>query len=221
MKKYIWILSIIILTELSFAQTEIKGTMGINLISVPSAQDYINQNYAPYDDELNTFNTAVIFTGEVGYFINEKFEMSVDLPYQIFSYNTSIEGAGQYDLYFDSFLPSVMAYYVLSGVGYNFKFGGGVGPRFSFVTEEKKWQGTKDEYSSTGFGGLLRVEANTALSENFYANIGGDLRYDVNGEPENDNGNKLVNNVEGEKVNFNSFSVGIKLGVSYLIGGSK
>ena len=134
MKKYIWILSIIILAELSFAQIEVKGTMGINLISVPSAQDYINQNYAPYDDELNTFNTAVIFTGEVGYFINEKFEMSVELPYQIFSYNTSIEGAGQYDLYFDTFMPSVMAYYVLSGEGYNFKFGGGAGPRFSTMT---------------------------------------------------------------------------------------
>ena len=75
-------------------------------------------------------------------------------------------------------------------------------------------------YSSTGFGGLLRVEANTSLAENLYANIGGDLRYDVNGEPENDHGNNLVNNVEGETVNFNSFSVGIKLGISYLIGGS-
>jgi len=217
MKKNILILSIIIFTKLSFAQIELKGTMGINLISVTSAQDYINQNYAPYDDELNTFNTAVIFTGEAGYFFNEKFEMSVDLPYQIFSYNTNIEGAGQYDLYFDTFMPSVMAYYVLSGVGYNFKFGGGVGPRFSFVTEEKKWQGTSSEYSSIGFGGLLRIEANTSLSENLFANIGADMRYDVNGEPENDNGNNLVNHVEGETVNFNSFSVGIKLGISYLI----
>ena len=217
MKKVIWLLLIIILTEFSFAQIELKGTMGVNFISIPSAQDYINQNYAPYNAELNTFNTAVIFTGEFGYFFNEKFEMSVDIPYQIYSYNTNIEGAGQYDLYFDSFLPSVMAYYVLSGVGYNFKFGAGAGPRFSAVTEEKKWQGTSDDYSSIGFGGLLRVEANTALSENIYANIGGDLRYDVNGEPEDENGNKLVNNVEGETVNFNSFSVGIKLGVSYLI----
>jgi len=220
MKKNILILSIIVLTEISFAQTELKGTMGINFISIPSAQDYINQNYAPYDDELNSFNTAVIFTGEVGYFLNEKFEMSIDIPYQIYSYNTIIEGAGQYDLYFDSFLPSIMAYYVLSGEGYNFKFGGGAGPRFTTVTEEKKWQGTEDKYSSIGFGGLVRIEANTALSEKFYANIGGDLRYDVNGEPEDDNGNKLVNNVEGETVNFNSFSVGVKLGISYLIGGS-
>ncbi len=220
MKKIIWILSIIIVTKFSFAQTEIKGTMGINFISIPSAQDYINQNYAPNDAQLNTFNTAVIFSGEVGYFFNDKFEMSIEIPYQIYSYNTDIAGAGQYDLSYNSFLPSVMAYYVISGVGYNFKFGAGAGPRFTTVTEEKKWQGTKDEYSSTGFGGLLRAEANTSLSENVYANIGLDLRYDLNGEPEDNNGNNLVNNVEDGTVNFNSFSMGIRLGISYLIGGT-
>jgi hypothetical protein len=118
-------------------------------------------------------------------------------------------------------MPSVMAYYVLLGTGFNFKFGGGAGPRFVSVTESKKWQGTEDSYSSTGFGGLLRVEGNTALAENVYANIGLDLRYDVNGEPENSNGNTLVNNVKGENVNFDTFSLGVKLGISYLIGGSK
>jgi hypothetical protein len=217
MKQIIWFFLIIFFSELSFAQTELKATMGINLISLPSVQDYINQHYAPLDDQLGTFNTAAIFSAEFGYFIQEKFEMSIDIPYQIYSYNTNIAGAGQYDLYYDALLPSIMAYYVISRVGYNFKFGGGIGPRFTFVTEEKKWQGTNDDYSSIGFGGLLRVEANTALSENFFANIAGDLRYDVNGNPENENGNTLYNNVENEKVNFNSFSLGLKLGFTYLI----
>jgi len=217
MKKILWIFTVILLSNLSLAQSEFKATMGINLISLPSVQDYINQHYAPLDDQLGTFNTAAIFSAEFGYFFQEKFEMSIEVPYQIYSYNTNIVGAGQYDLYYDELLPSVMAYYVISGVGYNFKFGGGIGPRFTFVTEEKKWQGTKDDYSSIGFGGLLRVEANTALSENLFANIGGDLRYDINGVPENGNGNTLYNNVENEKVNFNSFSLGLKLGFSYLI----
>jgi len=218
MKKLVWI--VLILTEISFAQTELKGTMGVNFISIPSVQDYINQNYAPYDVQLNTFNTAVIFSGEVGYFFNEKFEMSIEIPFQIYSYNTNIAGVGQYDLAYDSFLPSVMAYYVISGTGYNFKFGAGAGPRINTVTEEKKWQGTTDEYSSIGLGGLLRAEANTGLSENVYANIGFDMRYDVNGEPEDDNGNNLINNVENETVDFNSFSLGIKLGITYVIGGT-
>jgi hypothetical protein len=217
MKKVLLFISFVFFTNIIFAQTELKATMGIDLISLPSVQDYINQHYAPLDDQLGTFNTAAIFSAEFGYFFQEKFEMSIEVPYQIYSYNTNVAGAGQYDLYYDELLPSVMAYYVISGVGYNFKFGGGIGPRFTFVTEEKKWQGTKDDYSSIGFGGLLRIEANTALSENFFANIGGDLRYDLNGVPENENGNTLYNNVENEKVNFNSFSLGLKLGFSYLI----
>ena len=217
MKKIFWIFTVLLISNLTFSQTELKATMGINLISIPSAQDYINQNYAPQDDQLSTFNTAVIFSGEVGYFLNEKFEMSIEFPYQIYTYTTTIAGAGQYNLSFDSFLPSVMAYYVISGNGYNFKFGGGVGPRFVNVTEEKKWQGTEVDYSSIGFGALLRIEANTALSENLFANIGGDLRYDINGEPENDSGHTLYNIVENENLSFNSFSLGVKLGISYLI----
>jgi len=71
-----------------------------------------------------------------------------------------------------------------------------------------------------GLADFLRIEANTSLSENVFANIGFDLRYDVNGEPENDNGKTLYNTVMSENVNFNTFSGGVKLGISYLIGGS-
>lgn len=217
MKQLLILFLILIVTTISFAQTELKATMGINFFNFPSAQDYINQIYAPDDDQLGTFNTAAIFTFEAGYFLTETFEMSIELPYQIYSYNTNISGSGQYDLYYDSFLPSVMAYYVIMSTSYNFKFGGGLGPSFVTVTEEKKWQGTSDDYSSTGFGTLVRVEGNTGLAENVFVNIGFDIRYDFNGEPENDNGNKLVNNVEEENVNFNSLGFSIKLGISYLI----
>jgi hypothetical protein len=219
MKKKLLILLFILVNNFSFAQIELKGTMGINFISFPSLQDYLNENYAPSDAQLGTFNSAVIFTGEVGTFLNTDFEMGIEIPYQIYSYTENV-GLGQYELAYNSLMPSVMAYYVLVGNGYNFKFGGGAGIRFVSVTESKKWQGTEDSYSSTGFGGLLRVEGNTALAENVYANIGFDLRYDVNGEPENSNGDKLVNNVKGENVNFDTFSLGVKLGISYLIGDS-
>ena len=220
MKKILLVTAILFLNQVLFSQTELKATMGVNFISIPSATDYINQTYAPYDEPLNTFNTAVIFSGEVGYFISPKFEMSIEIPYQIYSYNTTIDGVGQYNLDYNELLPSVMAYYVISGTGYNFKFGGGLGPRFVFVSEEKNWLGSESEYSSTGIGGLLRIEANTSLAENVFANIGADVRYDVNGEPKNDDGSPLYNIVENENVNFNSFSAGIKLGISYLIGGS-
>lgn len=217
MKKTILFILFMIFSEFSLAQIELKGTMGINFLSFPSVQDYINENYAPSGGELSTFSSAVIFTGEVGTFLSNSFELSIEVPYQIYSYTENV-GPGQYELAYNSILPSVMAYYVLLGSGYNIKFGGGAGVRFIDVTESKKWQGTEDTFTSVGFGGLLRAEANTALSENFYANLGFDLRYDVNGEPENSNGDTLVNNVKGENVNFDTFSLGVKLGISYLFG---
>lgn len=217
MKKYLLLL-IVILTNLSIAQTELKATMGLNLINIPSLNDYINQ--IPSADQLQSFNIAPIFAIEAGYFFSQSFEAGIEVPYQIYSYSTNLAGSGQYEIYYDELLPSVMAYYVISGAGYNFKFGGGLGPRFVFVTEEKKWLGTSDEYNSIGFGGLLRIEGNTVLATNLYANIGVDMRYDLNGEPENDNAKYLYNTVEDENVNFNTFSVGIKLGVSYVIGGT-
>jgi hypothetical protein len=218
MKKIAILLLLIIVSNFSLAQVELKGTMGINFLSFPSVQDYINENFAPSDAQLNTFNSAVIFTGEIGTFLTKSFELSIEIPYQIYSYTENV-GLGQYELAYNSVLPSVMAYYVLLGNGYNIKFGGGAGVRFINVTESKKWQGTEETFTSLGFGCLLRAEANTALAENVYANIGFDLRYDVNGEPENNNGNPLENKVKGENVNFDTFSLGVKLGISYLFGG--
>lgn len=218
MRKFLLLIISIIISDISFAQIELKGTMGINFLSFPSVQDYINQTYAPSDNQLGTFSSAVIFTGEIGYFLNNQFELGAELPYQIFSY-TENTGFGQYELAYNLFLPSALAYYVLLGNGYNFKFGIGIGPRFVFVTESKKWQGTEDSFSSIGFGGLIHAEGNTALADNVYANIGFDIRYDVNGEPDDENGTKLTYNYQGEKnVNFDTFSLGVKLGISYIFG---
>jgi hypothetical protein len=209
---------LIITSGSTLAQTELKGTMGINFLSFPSLQDYINQTYAPSNSQLGTFNSAVIFTGEAGIFIAKDFELGLEIPYQIYSYTETVD-FGQYQLTYNSLMPSIMAYYVLFGNGFNFKFGGGAGPRFINASENKKWQGTEQSFSSIGFGGLLRAEGNTALSKNVYANIGFDLRYDINGEPDNSSGDKLENKVKGENVNFNSLSLGVKLGISYLFGG--
>lgn len=217
MKKTYPFLLLLFINFSSFAQTEVKATMGINFLSVPSMQDYINENFAPSGSQLGTFSSAIIFTGETGMFLSNSFILGIELPYQIYSYTENV-GLGQYELAYNSVLPSVMAYYVLMGTGYNIKFGGGAGVRFVSVTESKKWQGTEDSFSAVGFGGLLRVEANTALAENVYANLGLDMRYDINGEPENDNGSTLVNNVKGENVNFDTFSLGVKLGISYIFG---
>ena len=216
MKKLLLAGFILFSVSFAYSQTELKATMGINFISIPSVQDYINQSFQPIV-EVGSFSSAVIFTVEAGQFLSSNFELGLEVPYQIYSYNSNI-GLGQYDLTYNSILPSVLAYYALVGNGYNFKIGGGAGPRFVSVKESKKWMGSEVDYSSTGFGVVVRAEANTVLSENLYANIGVDIRYDVNGEPSDSDGNIITNNVLNENVNFDSFAVGVKLGISYLFG---
>ena len=218
MKKIFIVSMFLIFSSSVFAQTELKGTMGINFLSIPSMQDYINQNFAPSNDQVGSFVTAVVFSGEGGLFLSPSFAMTLEASYQIYSY-TNVGPAGKYDLSYNNFMPSVLGYYVLSGEGYNFKFGGGVGIRFASVDETLPANVSAINYSSTGFGGILRVEGNTLLGGNAYANIGAEIRYDVNGEPEN-NGNKLYNNIAAENVNFNTFSAGIRLGITSIIGGN-
>ena len=216
MKRTALLFLLIIVSKFSLAQIELKGTMGINFLSVPSMQDYINFTHP--DDQLGSFNSAIIFAGEGGYFFSPSFVVSIEGAYQLFSY-TNVSTSGKYEMVYSMIPVSVLGYYVISGEGYNLKFGGGIGPRIVYVEESLPALGTNEKYGSMGFGFLLRCEGNTLLGGNFYANVGVDLRYDLNGEPEND-GEKLTNSVYNKNVNFDTFSLGVKLGISYLISGS-
>jgi len=218
MKKHLFITIILLSNTLTFAQVELKGTMGIYFTSIPSMQDYINQSGLASNNQLSSFVSSVMFAGEAGIFISPNFETSLELAYQLYSYTNGSPG-GQYDLTFSNLMPTVFAYYVLVGTGYNFKFGGGLGPRFVNVDESLPASGFTTTYNSVGYGIVGRIEGNTLLGSSIYANIGADISYDVNGEPEN-NGTPLHNNLQNENVNFDAFSVGVRLGITYIIGGS-
>jgi hypothetical protein len=212
MKKTIIILFVLIISVFSFAQTpnEVRGSMGIDFVSVPSLKEYIDQ--LPYE-ELTDFNAAVNFSGSYGRMLSESFQIQAELGYLLYSF-TSTGTDGQYDLTYNLVMPSILGYYVLNGTGYNFKFGGGAGVRLLSVDESLPGTGSSENYSATGYGFILRAEGNTAIAENVYAHIAADVRYDVNGEPEN-NGENLYNIVYKENVNFNSLSFGLRLGISY------
>jgi len=212
MKKYLTTLFVMIISIFSFAQTpnEVRGSMGIDFVSIPSLKEYIDQ--LPYE-QLSDFNSAVNFSGSYGRMISETFQIQAELGYLLYSF-TSTGTDGQYDLTYSLVMPSLLGYYVLNGTGYNFKFGGGAGVRLLSVDESLPGTVNSDNYSATGYGFIFRAEGNTAIAENVYAHIAADVRYDVNGEPEN-NGENLYNIVYKENVNFNSLSFGLRLGISY------
>ena len=214
MKFIVSIIFTAVLSASAVAQYSVRAGMGISFVSSSSLTDYINENFAPSNQQLGTFNSAINFSGELDYSVNQTYQVGLDMAYLINSYTFSSIG-GIYKMNYEILMPTLVNYYVISGEGYSFKFGGGVGPRFVNVNEQLPGTPSGVNYASTGFGILLRVDANTLLSKNLFANIGGDLKYDINGKPSN-NGKYLVNiNANNSDVNFNMFSAVLHLGLTY------
>jgi hypothetical protein len=189
--------------------------MGINFESTPSLKDYLNFNYSTaVNNQIATFNTAINFSGEGDFRAAKNYELGIELAYLYNSFNFSPNG-GRYQLSYGVLMPTIVNYYVIDGLGYNFKFGGGLGLRFASINELKEFTQNSNNYSSVGFGILLRALGNTALGSNVYANITGDIRYDLNGTPKN-NGNPIQNKIADSNVNLNSLSVGLNLGITYI-----
>lgn len=199
--------------ELLFGQIYVRGSMGISFFTAPAMKDYLNFNYAPADQQVNSFSTQVEFAGEAGY-ISGGYSYAAEFAYFLNSYTYPFI-ASQYKFSYGIAAPSFVVSTVTSGKGYNFRLGAGAGPRFTTVEETIPGSNVIKTFSSTGVGFLLKAEGNTALSENLYAYIAGDMRYDLNGEPEND-GRGMTSLLTPENLSMNMFSVGIKLGVSYI-----
>jgi len=215
MKKLFVLLNFVFMSAMVFPQVSVRGGMGINFVSTPSLRDYLNvSQFAPYNDQVAAFNTAVNFSGEVDFKAAQNYELGVEIAYLYNSFTFSPNG-GRYMLSYSVIMPTILNYYVIDGQGYNFKFGGGLGIRFASVNESLPFSSNSNSYSSTGFGILLRALGNTSLGGNVYANITGDIRYDINGTPKN-NGNPIKNTVLGNNINLNLLSLGINLGITYI-----
>lgn len=202
MKKYF--ITILLICSSAYSQYDINGGMGLNFFSAPDLRDYINANFAT-TDELQSFNTSADFFGEFGYNFNDNYQLSVEYTQNLYSFNSNGIG-GIYDLKLTQHKPSIIGYYLITGVGYKFKFGGGLGIRFA--TAEEKIPGLTQvlEYSTSGFGLLLKAQGDTKLGGDFYALISGELRYEILGDLDFSSGNA---------VNLNSFGVALKLGLAY------
>lgn len=199
---------------LVYAQWDFEVAMGLDFKSTPSYRDYVNSNFSQYGKKLSSFSSAVNFSCEINYRIAGNFQFGSELSYLIDSYNAPIGAGGIYEISYNFIRPSIVAYYVVKGIGYKFKFGGGLGPRFILLTEDNI---SKVDYSATGFGALIKAEGNTLLSDNLYAVIGFDLRFDYTNELKDKvNQNKIINFYNGKAVNMTSLSAGIKLGISYI-----
>lgn len=208
MKKYIFLLLTITATTNLFAQWDVSASMGLDFKSMPTFRDYINMNFSSANNQISSFKSAVAFGAEADYKLSKNFALGAEYNLQIDSYN----GAGStYEISYSFHRPSLIAYYIIPGVGYQFKLGGGVGYRSVSLSERII---TETKYSASGFGLVLKAEGNTMLANHFYALIGGNFRYDSTGDVANGSQN-IVNRSTGDKLNLNSISFGIYLGITF------
>lgn len=203
-------LFVFVISISSFAQIDLRSSMGINLVNTPYLQDYLQENYAQ-GELVSSFNSAVEFGLEAGYEF-DKYQLGLEYAYEMSSFTYSFL-TGNYNFEYGLSSPSIMGYYLIKGNGYKFKLGGGVGPRFISVDEQKPPLSKATSYSATGVGLLLRADGITSLGGNFFAFIGVDARYNLIGKPEN-NGSTIIINSSKDELKMNSLSFGIKLGVS-------
>lgn len=201
--KYL-VLLFLLLTGFLYPQIDVRAGMGIYFISTPSLRDYLNQNYRS-GEEYPTFNSAISFSGESDYFFSPSFAAGLEINYILNSF-TFMSEIGKRELTYNFIMPTAAAYYVISGSGYNFKLGGGAGVRFTNVDESTSF--ASRSYSTTGIGFLIKADGNTLLGGNLYANVGTDLRYDMNG--------KYNVTDTGQEIKLDALSFGIRLGVTYV-----
>ncbi len=203
MKKIIFILFLSLLVANNiFAQIDVVTGMGISFVYNPSLNDYLDLRSPT--EEVKAFSSTAEFFGEIDYSVSEKYQIGIEYVYTLFDFSSTY--AGSYTLSYTHQKPSLLAYYVISGEGYKFKFGAGAGVRIVNLTENII---VDEEFSAFGFGLLARAQGHTKLGDDFYANIGGTMRTDFAGTPSNSN-----NNFHND-INLNSFSVSVDLGISY------
>jgi hypothetical protein len=193
------------------AQWDVNLSMGLDFKSAPAFRDYVN--YVMSSNQVSSFKSAISFSSGVDYLISNNFAVGVEYNLQLDSYNIASNNGvgGSYEISYSYHRPSVLAYYVVPGEGYQFKFGGGLGYRYAAMKQQLM---DVENFTASGFGLLGRAIGNTMLGKNFYALVGVDIRYDFPGDLSNSTGT-IINPSTDSKVNLNSFSVGVFLGITF------
>lgn len=207
---YIFII-LLLFSGKGYSQWEARVSMGINVSSTADLRDYINENFAYGGSQMPDFSSMIEFAGEVGHKLGTDFQLAVEGAYTFNSF-TNVTLNGKYEMNYKFVSPTVMLYRMIEGNGYNFKFGGGIGPRFVMINEIKPFVNTGTDYNSTGFGLVVKASGSTALSKSVFAYISADARYDAGGKPTNKDGVGLRH--RGSDLSVTSLSVGVKLGIS-------
>lgn len=215
-RKYLFIWLIVLTPQLLLGQSKfsVSGAMGLSFVNTPDVKNYLIY-VTGLPDQVNSFSSNLQLSLEGNYRVHPDLDISL-LTDLVFSSNEfDVAGFGsRYKLNYLIIKPSLCAYKVYPGAGYQFRVGGGIGPRFLSVSETNPGFTSEVSFTKVGFGAVATFDAATALTDVAMVYLNGNLQYDVIGAPEHE-GAALQRQDNKKNVTFNNFSAGVKIGILY------
>jgi len=195
-----------------YPRPELAAGFGVSYMAVRDVVDLINATALP-SERVPDFRAAAEFFGAVSYPVSKEWLLKFEYAYLFASY-ASASPFGQADIGVNVHLLSLLVQIVLADKGvYNLKLGAGGGVCFGSMSE--KYVTIDDTYSGRGPAVVLEIEANTALGENLYAYLGGNIRWSFIGELSNTAGRIPGRGANGGGTTLSFFGAGARLGLSY------
>ncbi len=182
--------------------------MGVSYVNPQDIVDYI-RGIVGRGQDLPEFKSAVEFFGAVSVPISNVWLLKFEYAYLLGTYNVqTLFGPGEFS--FSTHMPTVIGQYVLVEEGsYYVKVGAGGGYHVGVLSES--FGTLNDKLTGHGLGTVVELEANTAFGEDFYGNIGGNLRWEFIGD--------LTTSTRtisaGSIPTLHFFGLGVKFGFTY------
>lgn len=192
--------------------TSVSFGMGVTYSNNPSLIKYVeldvpNYVFIPNNDKVSDFSTGVQFFGGVEFQISKTFSVKPEYSYNIKSINVPSNTSFRY-LYI-THQPVIMLNYVFMQEYSYIKFGLGGGYFLSNFTREERTIETK--YNSSGIGLKLEGTLNAQIGKSAAVYLGAFVMQTLMSDLKSKD-DVYLQNLNNERVNLNSFGVGLRLG---------
>ena len=197
--------------------TSISFGMGVDYSNNPSLKKFIQYTIPQYNtlspsDQLSDFASGLEFFGGVERQISKNFSIKAEYSYFLKSYNVSVFPL--YDFSYVNQQPYLIFNYIIPHDFFYIKMGAGAGYILSKLTV-KQFGGEKS-YTSSGLGLKIESVLNAQISKSVATYLSAYIYNTMLQNLKDSGGNELVSS-NGDKVNLNSFGIGLRLGVEVYI----
>jgi len=188
--------------------------MGVSMVNAQSLTNFLKEE-VPFTnkDSISSFNVGLEVFGGVEVQYSRSFSLKLDYSYFFKSYTYTQVSYYTFDYFYQVHQPYLMAYYVVPGKHYSFKFGGGLGFLYA-IFHRTDDRASDARYTSTGMGIKGEVIFTADLSKRMESYLSGFIKGDSFAKLKDSGGHSMTTLNSGQEVDLNSFAVGLRLGFS-------